>query len=101
MAPGPGRRLIGSRQRTVRSILIGLGVGLGVAVAATGVVFALVAIPIQLSGSGTAEGLDRDQVRLGLFAVAMPAGAVVGAALGFLVGRWYARGARLPEMAGR
>jgi hypothetical protein len=90
-----------SSQRLVRSALLGAAVGVGLGVAAVAVAFALVSIPIYVIGTDDGSGLDRDLVRIGLFAIAVPVGVLVGSAGGFLVARWYARGAHLPEAAGR
>jgi hypothetical protein len=88
------------QQRRLRAVVIGTAVGLGLAVAAVAVVFAVVAIPIYLVGSDDG-GLDRDLVRIGLFGVAVPVGSLVGVVAGWLVARWYVRGAHLPDSANR
>ena len=81
----------------VRAALLGISIGVGVGVAAMGIAFSIVAVPMFLLASTEGEsGLDRDLVRTGLFAIALPVGAVVGVAVGTLVGVWYARGGRLP-----
>ena len=81
----------------VRAVLLGISIGVGVGVAAMGIVFSIVAVPMFLLASTEGEsGLDRDLVRTGLFAIALPVGALVGVAVGALVGVWYARGGRLP-----
>lgn len=88
--PGPPRSRIGAS-------LLGLSVGLGVTVAAMAVAFSIIAVPLFLLASTEGEsGLDRDLVRTGLFAVALPFGIVVGLVVGVVVGLWYARGGRLP-----
>ncbi len=78
-------------------MLLGISIGVGVGVAAMGIAFSIVAVPMFLLASTEGEsGLDRDLVRTGLFAIALPVGALVGVTVGALVGVWYARGGRLP-----
>ena len=79
-----------------RMVLLGVCVGSCVAVAAATVAFCIVAIPLFLLGASSDAGLDRDAVRIGLFAVALPLGAVAGVVSGAWAGRWYGRGGRLP-----
>jgi hypothetical protein len=86
--------------RSLRAALVGIAVAVGVGVAATAVVFAIVAIPIHVIGSDDG-GVDRDLVRLGLFAIAAPLGSLLGVVAGAVAALWYRRGARLPEAAGR
>jgi hypothetical protein len=81
----------------VRAVLLGISIGLGVGVAAMGIAFSIVAVPMFLLASTEGDsGLDRDLVRTGLFAVALPLGVLVGVVVGGVVGIWYARGGRLP-----
>ena len=62
-----------------------------------GIAFSIVAVPMFLLASTEGDsGLDRGLVRTGLFAVALPLGALVGVVVGSIVGVWYARGGRLP-----
>jgi hypothetical protein len=85
------------RRSAVRSVLLGAAIGLGVAVAATAIAFSIVAVPMFLLASTEGDsGLDRDLVRTGLFAVAVPFGVLVGVVVGTVVGVWYGRGGRLP-----
>jgi hypothetical protein len=101
MAPGVAEREVDrSARRMARAVVLGLVVGAGTGVAAVALAFAIVAVPIYFVGSDEG-GLDAGLVRLGLFAVAVPAGVAVGTVAGFVVARWYARGAPLPEVAGR
>ncbi|MGQ0434115.1 MAG: hypothetical protein ACT452_17135 [Microthrixaceae bacterium] len=79
-----------------RTVLLGVCVGACVAVAAATVAFCIVAIPLFVLGASSEGGLDRDAVRIGLFAVALPLGAVAGVVSGVWAGRWYGRGGRLP-----
>ena len=80
-----------------KAALLGIGVGVGVGVAAMAIVFSIVAVPMFLFASTEGDsGLDRDLVRTGLFAIALPLGALVGIAVGARLGVWYARGGRLP-----
>jgi hypothetical protein len=87
-------------RRSFRAALVGLAVAVGLGVAATAVVFAIVAIPIHVVGSDDG-GVDRDLVRLGLFAIAAPIGSLLGLVAGAVAARWYRRGATLPDAAGR
>lgn len=81
-----------------RSLLLGIGVGLGVAVCTVAIGFSIIAIPLYaLASIEPGSGIDRPFVRDGLFQVAIPVGLVLGAAVGTLVGVWYARGGRLPS----
>jgi hypothetical protein len=89
-----------SGHRTLQSVVLGLAVGFGLGVASVALAFAVVAVPIYFAGFDDG-GLDPDLVRMGLFAFAAPVGAVVGSVGGVLVARWYARGAPLPDAAGR
>ena len=78
-------------------MLLGISIGLGVGVAAMAIAFSIVAVPMFLLASTEGDsGLDRDLVRTGLFGIALPLGALVGVAVGAVVGVWYARGGRLP-----
>jgi hypothetical protein len=92
----PVDRVAEPRSR-VRAVLLGLSIGVGVGVAAMAIAFSIVAVPMFLLASTEGDsGLDRDLVRTGLFAIALPLGAVVGVVVGAVVGVWYARGGRLP-----
>ena len=80
-----------------KAILLGISIGVGVGVAAMAIAFSIVAVPMFLLASTEGDsGLDRDLVRMGLFAIAVPFGALVGVAVGAVVGVWYARGGRFP-----
>ena len=80
-----------------KAVLIGISIGVGVGVAAMAIAFSIVAVPMFLLASTEGDaGLDRDLVRTGLFGIALPFGALVGIAVGALVGVWYAKGGRLP-----
>ena len=80
-----------------KAALLGISIGVGVGVAAMAIAFSIVAVPMFLLASTEGDsGLDRDLVRTGLFAIALPLGALVGIAVGVVVGVWYARGGRLP-----
>lgn len=81
-----------------RSVLLGLAVGLAVTVAGVALAFSIVAMPLfALASIDPGSGLDRDLVRTGLFAVALPFGGIVGVLSGIAVGVWYGRGGRLPR----
>lgn len=87
-----------ARRSRLRSALLGLGIGVGVGVAGIAIAFSVIAIPLYLLASTEpGSGLDRDLVRKGLFFVALPFGALVGTAIGAVVGIWYGRGGRLPS----
>jgi len=81
----------------LKAVLVGIGIGVGVGVAGMAIAFSIVAVPLFLLASTEGDsGLDRDLVRTGLFAIALPFGALVGVTVGAIVGVWYARGGRLP-----
>jgi hypothetical protein len=80
-----------------KAVLLGVTIGVGVGVAAMAIAFSIVAVPMFLLASTEGDsGLDRHLVRTGLFGIALPVGALVGVAVGAVVGVWYARGGRLP-----
>ena len=79
-------------------MLIAVAVGLAVGLCVVAIGFSIVAIPLYLLARlEPGSGLDRPVVRDGLFYVGIPAGIVLGAAAGTLVGIWYGRGGRLPD----
>lgn len=78
--------------RSPRSVGSSIAIGVGVGVAAAAIAFFLIAIPLYLLAMLEPEGLDRPLVRTGLFAVAMPVGAVIGAVSGVVAGRMARRG---------
>lgn len=79
-----------------RSLALGLAVGTIIAIATIGVVYAFVAIPMYALAQFDPHGLDRPFFRDSLLRIAVPAGAVLGVAIGALVGTWYRRGGHLP-----
>lgn len=81
---------------TGRSVLVAVAVGVCVTFAVAGLVYSIIAIPLYLLAQSDPNGLDRPFIRNGFFHVALPAGAVVGSAAGAVIGRWYAKGGRLP-----
>jgi hypothetical protein len=81
-----------------RPLLLAAGVGLAVGLCVVAIGFSIVAIPLyMLARLEPGNGLDRPVVHNGLFYVALPLGAVLGAAAAGVVGVWYARGGRLPD----
>ena len=84
------------RSRT-KAVLLGISIGVGVGVASMAIAFSIVAVPMFLLASTEGDsGLDRHLVRVGLFGIALPFGALMGIVVGAVVGVWYARGGRLP-----
>ena len=80
-----------------RSVLLAVAVGVAVALCIVAIGYALLAIPFYaLAQIEPQQGLDRPFIRDGITRIALPAGAVLGVASGAVVGRWYARGGRLP-----
>ena len=73
-------------------------VGVVVALVAVALLYSLMVIPFYALArfAEPGQGLDRPFIRDGITRVALPAGIVVGAACGALVGVWHARGGRLP-----
>lgn len=70
-----------------------MAVGAGAAVAGFLVAVGLFALPLfgLAQALEPGQGVDRPFIRTGLFAVALPAAALVGLAAGVLTARWYAR----------
>jgi len=85
-APAPLRRSVG----------LGLAVGTSVALGTIGIVYAFIAIPMYALAQMDPSGLDRPFFRESLFHIAVPAGLVLGSAIGALMGVWYRRGGHLP-----
>jgi hypothetical protein len=79
-----------------RSLALGVAVGAVIALATIGVVYAMIAIPIYALAQADPHGTDRPYFRDSLFHIAVPAGLVLGVAIGALVGVWYRRGGHLP-----
>jgi hypothetical protein len=86
----------GARAPLRRSVALGFAIGLPVAVAAAGVTYAIIAIPMYTLAQADPHGLDRPFFRTALVRIALPLGAVIGLAIGSVVGVWYRRGGRLP-----
>jgi hypothetical protein len=86
----------GERAPVRRSIALGFAIGLPVALAAIGVIYAIIAIPMYTLAQVDPHGLDRPFIRQGLVRIALPVGAVIGVAIGSVVGVWYRRGGHLP-----
>jgi hypothetical protein len=78
-------------------VLSGL-VGLVVALVVVAVLYSLLAIPFYALArfAEPGQGLDRPFIRDGITRFALPAGVLIGAACGAVVGVWHARGGRLP-----
>ena len=79
-----------------RTIALAAAVGAAVGLMVVGVVYAILAIPLYALAQSDPHGLDRPFFRHALVRIAVPAGLVIGIAIGALVGVWYARGGRLP-----
>lgn len=79
-----------------RSILIGVAIGLPIALGAAALTYAIVAIPMYTLAQADPHGLDRPFFRHALVRIALPVGAVIGLAVGSVIGVWYRRGGRLP-----
>jgi hypothetical protein len=79
-----------------RSLALGFAIGMPVAIAAIGVTYAIIAIPMYTLAQADPHGLDRPFFRHALVRIALPVGAVIGLAIGSVVGVWYRRGGRLP-----
>lgn len=74
-------------------------VGVVVALVVVAILYSLLAIPFYALArfAEPGQGLDRPFIRDGITRVALPAGVVLGAACGAVVGVWHARGGRLPS----
>ena len=82
---------------TRRSVLVAVAVGVAVALCVVAIAYAMLAIPFYaLAQIEPQQGLDRPFIRDGITQIALPVGALLGLATGVVVGRWYARGGRLP-----
>ncbi len=73
-----------------RSVMIGIAI----AVAVGAICFFLIAIPFYTLASFDANGMDRPIIRTGLFRIALPVGALIGAVSGASIARWLHRGNR-------
>ncbi len=67
-----------------------------VALAVVALTYAIIAIPMYTLAQADPHGLDRPFFRHALVRVALPVGAVIGLAVGSVVGVWYRRGGHLP-----
>lgn len=81
-----------------RSVLLSCVVGVVVALVVVAIAYALLAIPFYALArfAEPGQGLDRPFIRDGILRFALPAGLLIGAASGVVVGIWHARGGRLP-----
>ncbi|MEY2430610.1 MAG: hypothetical protein QOC92_335 [Acidimicrobiaceae bacterium] len=79
-----------------RSVALAFGIGVPVALAAIGLTYAIIAIPMYTLAQADPHGLDRPFFRHALVRIALPIGALIGLAIGSVVGVWYRRGGRLP-----
>ncbi len=79
-----------------RSVALGFAIGVPVALAAVALTYAIIAIPMYTLAQADPHGLDRPFFRHALVRVALPVGAVIGLAVGSVVGVWYRRGGHLP-----
>ena len=81
-----------------RSMLLSGVVGVVVALVVVAVLYALLAIPFYALArfAEPGQGMDRPFIRDGITRFALPAGVVLGAISGAVVGVWHARGGRLP-----
>jgi hypothetical protein len=79
-----------------RSVALGFAIGVPVALAAVAVIYAIIAIPMYTLAQADPHGLDRPFFRHALVRIALPVGAVIGVAIGSVVGVWYRRGGHLP-----
>ena len=79
-----------------RSLALGALIAVPVALATIAVVYAIIAIPVYALAQSDPNGLDRPFFRHALVRIALPVGAVIGIAVGSVVGMWYRRGGRLP-----
>ena len=86
----------GASMRRSLGLAVVVGIGIGLCVVAIGV--AIVAIPLFALArfAEPDQGLDRPVIRDNLIRFALPAGVLVGAVAGAVVGRWYRRGGHLP-----
>lgn len=81
-----------------RSVVLSAVVGLVVALVVVAVAYSLLAIPFYALArfAEPGQGMDRPFIRDGITRFALPAGVLLGAATGAVVGVWRARGGRLP-----
>jgi hypothetical protein len=79
-----------------RSVALAFAIGVPVALAAIGLTYAIIAIPMYTLAQADPHGLDRPFFRHALVRIALPLGAVIGLAIGSVVGVWYRHGGRLP-----
>ena len=80
-----------------RALVLSSVVGVVVAITVVAIVYALLVIPFYaLAQIEPGSGMDRPFVRDGILRFALPAGVLLGAACGAVVGVWHARGGRLP-----
>ena len=73
-------------------------VGVVVALVTVAIVYSLLAIPFYALArfAEPGQGMDRPFIRDGITRFALPAGVLLGAVAGGVVGVWHARGGRLP-----
>jgi hypothetical protein len=84
------------RATRMRAVALGAAVAFAAMVAATAIAFSIIALPLYVAARGeSGDGLDRDLIRMGLFVIAVPAGALTGVVCGTLVTVWSLRGGRL------
>ncbi len=86
----------GAPATAARGLALAVAVGIGVGLTVVAFVYAIIAIPLYALAQSDPHGLDRPFFRHALVRIAVPAGLLVGAAIGGLVGVWYGRGGRLP-----
>src|ERR1700716_1176711 len=79
-----------------RSVARGFAIGAPIAIACAAVIYAIIAIPMYTLAQADPHGLDRPFIRHALVRIALPLGAVIGFAIGSVVGVWYRRGGRHP-----
>lgn len=78
------------------SVLVGFAVAM--IVIAIAIAYSLLAIPFYALAqfAEPQQGMDRPFIRDGIIRFALPAGILLGAVSGAVVGIWYRRGGRLP-----
>ena len=94
--PEVGERNGAERAPLRRSVALGFAIAVPVALATAAVVYAIIAVPMYTLAQADPHGLDRPFFRTALVRIALPAGAVIGLAIGSVVGVWYRRGGHLP-----